>query len=195
MNINPNILYSLFLCYMFGSIPFGLIISKIAGTQDLRTVGSGNIGATNMMRAGGKKLAALTLLLDLAKGALATWLAYRMLGQDMAAAGLFIATMGHIFPIWLLFKGGKGVATFLGGLLVLNPILGALFIGLWAATFITTRISAKAALVAVCVMPLATYALMGLQPALYVGCTAIVIIYRHKENILRMLSGNESSFK
>lgn len=195
MHINPDILYILLLCYLLGSIPFGLIISKIAGIGDLRNVGSGNIGATNMMRAGGKKLAALTLILDLAKGAAATWLACRVLSGNMGAAGLFIATMGHIFPIWLKFKGGKGVATFLGSLLVLDPMLGAAFICIWIAVFTLTRISAKAALVATCVMPLATYILMGLQPALYVGCIAIIIIYRHKDNIMRMLGGKEKSFK
>jgi len=195
MSLNPDIFLTVLLCYLFGSIPFGLLISKAAGTGDLRNVGSGNIGATNMMRAGGKKLAALTLLLDALKGAVATWLACQMLGNELGAAGLFIATMGHIFPVWLEFKGGKGVATFLGGLLALSPFVGIGFIALWAAVFFITKISAKAAIMAVALTPLVIYVQMGFQPAMFVGCVAMIIIYRHKENIVRMLSGNEMSFK
>ena len=195
MSINLDILYTLLLCYLLGSIPFGILISKIAGISDLREVGSGNIGATNMMRAGGKKLAALTLLLDLAKGAIATWVTCITLDGNMGSLGLFIVTIGHIFPVWLGFKGGKGVATFLGSLLVLKPLLGGIFILLWGITFAVTRISAKAAMIAVCIMPLGAYALIGLQAALFVGCTAMIIIYRHKDNIMRMLGGSEMSFK
>ncbi len=206
------IYYTLIIGYLIGSIPFGLLLTKFAGYGDIRSIGSGNIGATNVLRTGNKGLALATLLLDGGKGAAAVLLAQYMLTYDAslyAAAGAFI---GHVFPVWLKFKGGKGVATTLGILIALMPLLGLICCALWLVTAFASRISSLAALVAIGLSPaLAFYFTQDFTPnyteadgsavflmnhhmdwlpylcGLFVG----VVFYKHKDNIKRLLKGEE----
>ena len=177
--------------YLLGSVPFGLVITRALGRGDLRAIGSGNIGATNVLRTGHKGAALATLLLDSGKGAIAVLLA-RWLGGDQAAlvAG-GAAFLGHLFPIWLGFKGGKGVATFLGTTLALFWPVGLIACGLWLATAAITRISSLSALVAAIGAPVfaLVFGLYGLA-----GVTAFMaalILIRHRANIQRLLAGTE----
>jgi glycerol-3-phosphate acyltransferase PlsY len=177
--------------YLFGSIPFGLILTKLAGTQDLRSIGSGNIGATNVLRTGHKGLAAATLLLDMLKGTAAVVIA-RYYGGDAAAmlAGLG-AFLGHLFPVWLGFKGGKGVAVYIGVLIGLFWPAAVVFCVLWLATAATTRYSSLSALVAGFVTPIFLW-WFG-QPALasLFAVLTLLLFYMHRENIQRLQAGNE----
>ncbi len=188
--------------YFCGSIPFGLILTTFAGTTDLRSIGSGNIGATNVLRTGRKDLAALTLLLDLAKGAIAVlivaYLAGRRLPPDAiwpptpvlaAAAGAFL---GHVFPIWLGFKGGKGVATFLGCLLAIGWPAGLAFIAVWLGVAGITRFSSLAALLASALTPAFLYALDQINSAVLFALLAAIVWYKHGPNIRRLRAGTES---
>ena len=144
-------LFNIFaVAYLLGSIPFGLIIARFAGVGDLRAIGSGNIGATNVMRTGHKWLGLLTLVLDAAKGAAAVWYTgYQLYPYDFTAVAGLLAILGHVFPVWLRFKGGKGVATTFGVLLALNWMLGLATCVMWLAVFFFTRISSLASLVAI----------------------------------------------
>ena len=177
--------------YLLGSVPFGIVITRALGLGDLRKIGSGNIGATNVLRTGHKGAALATLLLDSGKGAIAVLLA-RWLGGEtaavMAGAG---ALLGHCFPVWLGFKGGKGVATFLGTLIALYWPLGLAACAIWQVVALVTRISSLSALVAVGTSPLVAL-LMGkgliAAAALFM---AALIFWRHKENISRLLAGTE----
>lgn len=177
--------------YLLGSIPFGLLITRALGLGDLRNVGSGNIGATNVLRTGNKGAAAATLLLDGAKGALAVLLARHWAGDGAALwAGLF-AFLGHLFPVWLGFRGGKGVATFLGVTLALSPIAGLLACATWLATAFGFRFSSLAALVAAALSPL-WLGLFGPPGAAWFGLAMAVLIFvRHRANITRLLAGAE----
>lgn len=186
-----------FLClfggYLLGSLPFGLILTRLAGMGDLRAIGSGNIGATNVLRTGNKFLALATLLLDGGKGALAVLVAYLVFKQDMplyfAGAGAFL---GHLYPIFLKFKGGKGVATFLGTLLAINPQLGLASCLTWFVTTLIFRISSLSALVAAILSPIYGYFLFkNSELAIFAGILCIMIFIRHKDNIKRLLSGSE----
>jgi glycerol-3-phosphate acyltransferase PlsY len=176
--------------FLLGSIPFGLILTKLAGTQDLRTVGSGNIGATNVLRTGRKGLAAATLLGDALKGTLAVLLVARFgVGAELAAA--VGAMLGHIFPPWLQFRGGKGVATFLGTLLGVAWPVALVFAALWLLTAFITRTSSTGALVATLATPL-VLALIGLPTAgLIYALLAALVWWKHRENISRLLAGTE----
>jgi len=177
--------------YLLGSIPFGVILTRLAGTGDIRAIGSGNIGATNVLRTGRKGLAAATLLGDALKGAVAV-LAFA--GSDDAgfpiAAG-FGAFIGHLFPVWLKFKGGKGVATYIGILFAFAWPIGVAFCLIWLATAALTRYSSLAALVASAATPVALW-LGGWPPAamLFVVLTPMLWI-RHRENVARLLNGTE----
>ena len=176
--------------YLLGSIPFGLLLARVGGHGDIRRIGSGNIGATNVLRTGDKRLAAMTLLLDMGKGALAVLIARRG-GNDpaiMAAAG---AVIGHLFPIWLGFKGGKGVATALGVLLALNWQTGALACLTWLAVAALTRYSSLAALVALAASPLYAHYFAERRPVQFAAALAILVWARHWENITRLLTGAE----
>ncbi|MEJ0094404.1 MAG: glycerol-3-phosphate 1-O-acyltransferase PlsY [Methylocella sp.] len=188
--------------YLCGSIPFGLILTTFAGTTDLRSIGSGNIGATNVLRTGRKDLAALTLLLDLAKGAIAVlivaYLAQRWLSPDgssprgpmlAAAAGAFL---GHVFPVWLGFKGGKGVATFLGCLLAIAWPAGLAFIAVWLGVAGITRFSSLAALLASALAPAFLFALGQTDSAIVFAALAAILWYKHRPNIARLRAGTES---
>ena len=178
--------------YLIGTIPFGLLLTKAAGLGDIRSIGSGNIGATNVLRTGNKKLAAATLFLDGAKGAVAILLAKSFANDDAALmAGLF-SIIGHIFPIWLNFKGGKGVATTLGMLLALAPLTGLSACGIWLLTAGLFRYSSLSALVAMLSTPLTAF-LIYHNPALSLVCAAVcaLVWYTHRANIKRLLKGGE----
>lgn len=177
--------------YLLGSIPFGLVLTKAAGLGDVRSIGSGNIGATNVLRTGNKKLAATTLLLDALKGTAAAAIASYW-GVEAGIAAGFAAFIGHLFPVWLSFRGGKGVATYIGVLLGLVPVMVLLFAVIWLAMAKITRYSSLSALVATAVVPIALYAAgHGKVAVLFAVMTAIAWI-KHRANIQRLLSGTES---
>jgi glycerol-3-phosphate acyltransferase PlsY len=176
--------------YLAGAIPFGLILARLAGYGDIRAVGSGNIGATNVLRTGNKALALATLLLDGAKGAVPV-LVFGRWGADFALlAGLF-AVIGHNFPIWLKFRGGKGVATTIGTALALAWPAGLTMCGLWLATAALFRYSSLAALVALASLPFALLAFADGSHAAIGGLLALLGIARHHANIRRLLAGEE----
>lgn len=177
--------------YLLGSIPFGVVITRALGLGDLRGIGSGNIGATNVLRTGNKGAAAATLVLDAAKGAVAVLIARALAGEDAAQLAALASFLGHLFPVWLGFRGGKGVATFLGTLLALAWPVGVLACLTWLAAFAVLRISSASALVAAASAPV-WLALLGPAPmiALAVALAALVW-YRHTANIRRLLAGTE----
>jgi glycerol-3-phosphate acyltransferase PlsY len=179
----------LLLGYLLGSIPFGLVITKAAGLGDIRAIGSGNIGATNVLRTGRKDLAAATLLLDGGKGAIAVLIAYAIGWRpEIAGAAAFL---GHCFPVWLSFKGGKGVATFLGTLLALWFPAGIFACMIWLGSARVTRYSSLSALLAAAASPFVLFA-MG-KPAFAAAAIfmAALIFFRHRANISRLLKGEE----
>ena len=177
--------------YLFGSIPFGLILTNLAGLGDVRKIGSGNIGATNVLRTGRKGLAALTLFLDMAKGACATFIG-ALYGPDMMIVTALGALVGHLFPVWLKFQGGKGVATAAGIVLALAWPVGLISIGIWVLVAFISRYSSLAALVAtLCLTPLA-YWLSIPQVAEFCILITLLVWYRHIENIRRLLNKTES---
>ncbi len=187
----PSTLTCLVFGYLLGSIPFGLILTRMAGLGDVRKIGSGNIGATNVLRTGNKKLAATTLLLDALKGTAAAAVASYW-GVEAGIAAGFAAFIGHLFPVWLSFRGGKGVATYIGVLLGLVPVMVLLFAVIWLAMAKITRYSSLSALVATAVVPIALYAAgHGKVAVLFAVMTAIAWI-KHRANIQRLLSGTES---
>ncbi len=178
--------------YGLGSIPFGILITRLAGTADIRTIGSGNIGATNVLRTGRKDLAAATLLGDALKGTVAVLLAGALWGPDAALAAGLGAFLGHLLPVWLSFKGGKGVATFLGIALGLFWPAAVAFAVAWLAVAFLSRFSSLAALVAAVATPLAAYALGAPRVALLMGFLAILLWIKHAPNISRLLAGRET---
>ena len=195
--------------YLFGSVPFGLLLTRAAGLGDVRKIGSGNIGATNVLRTGNKGLAALTLLLDMLKGTAAVFFTGFVLMPALAgaapdlASGIMLANvmpwvaglgafLGHVFPVWLGFKGGKGVATYIGVLVAAHPIAAAVFCGVWLATAAASRLSSLAAL-------LATFATFGYCVwsggpfvAPVVAIMSSIVFWKHRENIRRLMAGQES---
>jgi glycerol-3-phosphate acyltransferase PlsY len=177
--------------YLLGSIPFGMVLTKLAGTQDLRSVGSGNIGATNVLRTGRKGLAAATLIGDALKGTVAVIIAGYFGGPNAAMVAGLGAFLGHLYPVWLKFNGGKGVATYIGVLIGLFWPAAVLFCVVWLATAFTTRYSSLSALGAAFVTPLFLWWLG--QPALaalFVVLT-LLLFYKHRENIKRLQTGTE----
>lgn len=179
--------------YLLGSIPFGLIITKLAGLGDIRDIGSGNIGATNVLRTGRKDIAAATLILDAAKAMAALVIFRHFYGNDIGFIAGASAFLGHCFPVWLKFKGGKGVATFFGTLLVGIWPVGLLGILMWLACAFTFRYSSLAALIAAFLAPL--FALLFPHSNIMIGAIAfmtLLIFIRHHENINRLLKGQES---
>jgi glycerol-3-phosphate acyltransferase PlsY len=187
-----NLAIVLLFGYLLGSIPFGLVLTKMAGLGDLRSIGSGNIGATNVLRTGNKKLAAATLLLDALKATAAALIAHAVFGQNAALFGGFAAFIGHLFPIWLGFKGGKGVATYIGTLLGVEPLMVLVFAVAWLSVAFITRYSSLSALVATLVIPVALW-ILGVEEAAVVTAVMTVITYwRHKQNIERLIAGTES---
>ena len=179
------------LSYLLGSVPFGIVMARLFGLGDLRKIGSGNIGATNVLRTGNKLAALLTLVLDAGKGAIAVLIARYAVGEDAAQLAGIAAFLGHLFPIFLGFKGGKGVATFLGTLLALSFPVGLAACGLWLLCALLTRISSLSALVAAVLSPLAAWALGHNEVIALTAVLAVIILERHKANIARILSGKE----
>lgn len=204
--------------YLLGSIPFGLVLTKLAGYGDVRDIGSGNIGATNVLRTGNKKLALATLILDGVKGIVAVLIAHFVLSQLPPSCAVvscladapcpcsnlnanpllylyvtgFFAIIGHIFPVWLKFKGGKGVATTLGTLLILQPIVGAASCAIWLATAFITRYSSLSALVAIAAAPAISY--FFVKDADFTGMCGIIatiVFFKHRANIQRLMRGEE----
>ncbi|MCW5700336.1 MAG: glycerol-3-phosphate 1-O-acyltransferase PlsY [Rhodospirillales bacterium] len=176
--------------YLLGSIPFGLLLTRLAGKGDIRAIGSGNIGATNVLRTGDKKLAAATLLLDGGKGAIAV-IIMGLWGADHALlAGLF-AVVGHNFPVWLHFRGGKGVATTLGVLLALSWPVGLIACAIWLAMAVIFRYSSLAALVALVISPFVMVWLVDQKHGVVAALLAVLGVIRHHANITRLIRGEE----
>ncbi|MCU0905601.1 MAG: glycerol-3-phosphate 1-O-acyltransferase PlsY [Tabrizicola sp.] len=179
------------LAYLLGSVPFGVVITRAMGLGNLREIGSGNIGATNVLRTGNRLAAVLTLVLDGAKGAVAVLIAHRLLGEDAAEIAGLAAFLGHLYPVWLNFKGGKGVATFLGILLALNWQVGLAVCATWLVTALVLRVSSIAALIAAASTPL-WMVLFGDGRFLILAMILTVLIYvRHSANLARIKAGTE----
>ena len=187
----PYLLAALAFGYLLGSIPFGLLITRAAGMGDVRKIGSGNIGATNVLRTGNRKLAALTLLFDALKGTAAVLIGF-LYGPDQAVAAGFGAFLGHLFPVWLGFKGGKGVATYFGVALGLAWQGAVVFAISWLAVAFLTRYSSLAALVAAILVPLALYLLGFVQFAELMAVMSVIVFLKHHANIRRLVAGTES---
>jgi len=177
--------------YLFGSIPFGLVLTRLAGTADLRSIGSGNIGATNVLRTGRKGLAAATLLLDMLKGTAAVIIAGYIGGPNAAMLAGLGAFLGHLFPVWLKFRGGKGVAVYIGVLIGLFWPAAVVFCVLWLATAATSRYSSLAALVASFVTPLFLWWFGHAALASLFVVMTLLVFYAHRENIKRLQAGTE----
>ena len=177
--------------YLLGSIPFGLLITRAAGLGDVRNIGSGNIGATNVLRTGNKGLAAATLLLDMLKGTAAVLIA-GIYGPEAAMAAGLGAFLGHVFPVWLGFKGGKGVATYLGVLAGLMWKAALVFAVVWLAVAVLLRYSSLAALIAAATVPVALYVMGHVDLAILFAVMSLVVFVKHRANISRLLAGSES---
>jgi glycerol-3-phosphate acyltransferase PlsY len=191
-----EMLLALALGYLLGSIPFGLVLTKIAGKGDLRAIGSGNIGATNVLRTGSKWLAGLTLILDCLKATAAILLAHALFEQGEmvfgllargAAAGAFV---GHLYPLWLKFRGGKGVATLLGILIPLLPIAAIVYAAIWVLLLLTIRMSSVAGMTAAVSAPITAAIVHSLLLPMLLGF-ALLVVWKHRENILRLTKGTE----
>ncbi|MGJ8570350.1 MAG: glycerol-3-phosphate 1-O-acyltransferase PlsY [Hoeflea sp.] len=183
---------SLLFGYLCGSIPFGLILTRMAGLGDVRSIGSGNIGATNVLRTGNKKLAAATLLADALKGTVAVVAAREFIGMEAALIAGLGAFLGHLYPVWLKFKGGKGVATYLGVLLGLAPLIVLVFAAIWLGMAKLFRYSSLAALAAALVVPIALYFNGRPEVASLFVVLSLITILKHHQNIRRLLAGTES---
>ncbi len=178
--------------YLLGSIPFGVVLIRVAGGPDLRTIGSGNIGATNVLRSGRKGLAAATLLCDMLKGTAAVLIAAQFGGYNAALAAGLGAFLGHLFPVWLKFKGGKGVATYIGVLIGLAWPSALIFCAIWLVVAIATRYSSLSALIASALTPAALWFLGRPKTALLFLCLTVLLWIMHRANIGRLLHGSES---
>ena len=190
-----NILHwaiALLIGYLAGSIPFGLLLAKVFGQGDIRKIGSGNIGATNVLRTGRKDIAAMTLLLDAAKAGLTGWLVQHFLGVPFGYAAAAAALIGHCYPIWLKFRGGKGVATFFGALFALVWQIGILAAVIWLATAFITRYSSLGALIACVICTVVSLFFLPQGSGVMVGVMSAIILWRHRENIARLKRGEES---
>jgi glycerol-3-phosphate acyltransferase PlsY len=178
--------------YLFGSIPFGMILTRLAGTQDLRSIGSGSIGTTNVLRTGRKDLAAATLVGDMLKGTAAVLVAGLAWGPGAAMLAAFGAFIGHLFPVWLKFRGGKGVATYIGVLLGLFWPAALIFCAIWLIVAFATRYSSLSALIASLVAPLVLWWFGHTQLAALFAVLTLLLWFAHRENIRRLLGSSES---
>jgi glycerol-3-phosphate acyltransferase PlsY len=178
--------------YLLGSIPFGLVLTRLAGTQDLRSIGSGSIGTTNVLRTGRKDLAAATLIGDMLKGTIAVIIAGYFGGPDAAMLAALGAFLGHLFPVWLKFRGGKGVAVYIGVLLGLLWPAALLFCLIWLAVAVITRYSSLSALIASLVTPILLWWFGQLALAALFAVLTLLVFFVHRENIKRLLAGTES---
>lgn len=176
--------------YLFGSIPFGLLLTRLAGKGDVRKIGSGNIGATNVLRTGSKWLAALTLVLDCLKATVAIVIAQLLFGPETGSVVAGGALLGHLYPVWLGFRGGKGVATLLGILIALLWPAAAIYAAVWILLLLTLRISSLAGMAAAVSAPIAAFALHSSYFPLLVGF-ALLVLWKHRDNIVRLLKGTE----
>jgi len=178
--------------YLCGSIPFGLLLTRAAGLGDIRSIGSGNIGATNVLRTGNKGLAVATAVLDAAKGAVPVLIAHQLWGLEPALLAAIGAFLGHVFPVWLRFKGGKGVATYIGVLLGLSWMVGLIFCAVWLVIALAQRLSSLAALTAAATAPIFTYVVTGDTPTTVTTILiSLLLIVRHWSNIGRLIQGTE----
>jgi glycerol-3-phosphate acyltransferase PlsY len=177
--------------YLLGSIPFGLLLTRLAGTEDLRSIGSGNIGATNVLRTGRKGLAAATLLLDALKGTAAVIIAGYFAGSDAAMLAGLGAFLGHLFPVWLKFKGGKGVAVYIGILIGLFWPAAIAFCLIWLITAVISRYSSLSALIASVVTPIFLWWFGHLALSALMALLSLLLIYMHRANISRLVAGTE----
>ena len=191
MSPEAFLLVALIIGYLLGSIPFGLILTRLAGTADLRSIGSGNIGATNVLRTGRKGLAAATLICDMLKGTLAVLIAGYFGGPDAAMLAALGSFLGHLFPVWLKFKGGKGVAVYIGVLIGLFWPAAVLFCLVWLATAVTSRYSSLSALVASFITPIFLWWFGHVALALLFAVLTMLLFYMHRENIKRLQAGSE----
>jgi len=178
------------LAYLAGSVPFGLLLTRLAGYGDIRAIGSGNIGATNVLRTGSKWLAALTLMLDCLKATAAIVIAQLLFGRETAAFAASGALIGHLYPVWLGFRGGKGVATLLGILIALLWPAALVYAAVWLFLLLTLRISSLAGMTAAITTPIVAYALHSSYVPLLLGF-ALLVLWKHRENILRLRKGTE----
>lgn len=186
-----SLLLAAALGYLLGSVPYGLILTKAAGLGDIRAIGSGNIGATNVLRTGNKGLAAATLVLDAVKGVAALLLARWIWGEEAALVAGVAAMAGHAFPVWLGFKGGKGVATGAGVLLAAQWWLGLAALAVWVGVVAVTRISSAGALAACAAAPVVALVAGDVRLAVFAAALAALIAWRHRPNIARLLAGTE----
>ena len=177
--------------YLLGSIPFGIVMAKLFNLGDLRQIGSGNIGATNVLRSGNKLAAFLTLVFDSGKGAIAVILARIFAGEDLVGLAGLYALIGHLYPVFLGFKGGKGMATFLGTLLAISFPVGLAACATWSVTALISRISSLSALVAAALAPVFTFFFYDQISAVMVLLMALLVFYRHGDNIRRLRTGRE----
>ncbi|MBL4871311.1 MAG: glycerol-3-phosphate 1-O-acyltransferase PlsY [Robiginitomaculum sp.] len=189
--ITTEILFALFGGYLLGSIPFGLLIAKFAGQGDIRNIGSGKIGATNVLRTGRKELALLTLVLDAGKAGVAALIAAHFFGfmPSLVAGGA--ALIGHCYPVWLRFKGGKGVATYFGALLAVSWPIALLAAGAWLVSALLTRIVSLSGILTAIAVPIGAYSMGHQNIAVLCVVLGAVIIFRHRENIGRIIAGTE----
>lgn len=191
MSADAFLIVAFVIGYLFGSIPFGLVLTRLAGTQDLRSIGSGSIGTTNVLRTGRKDLAAATLIGDMLKGTIAVIIAGYFGGPDAAMLAALGAFLGHLFPVWLRFKGGKGVAVYIGVLLGLFWPAALVFCLIWLAVAVITRYSSLSALIASLVTPVLLWWFGHLALAALFAVLTLLVFYAHRENIKRLLAGTE----
>lgn len=183
-------LVALALGYLLGSIPFGLLLTALAGKGDIRSIGSGNIGATNVLRTGSKPLAALTLVLDCLKATVAVLLAKYLFGEDAAPVAAAGALIGHLYPVWLRFRGGKGVATLLGILIPLLPVAAVVYAAIWIILLLAVRISSVAGMAAALSAPVVAAIMHSSLFPMLLGF-AVLVLWKHRENIVRLRRGTE----
>jgi acyl phosphate:glycerol-3-phosphate acyltransferase len=190
--LDVTLIYAVIIGYLCGSVPFGLFLTRAAGLGDIRNIGSGNIGATNVLRTGNRWLAAATLVLDAGKAALPVLIARYYWGEQAAMLAAIGAFLGHCFPVWLGFKGGKGVAVMIGSLLALSWPVGLIFCGVWLLIAFAQKMSSLAALTAAATAPIFAYVVVGEWLAAATAVMALLLYVQHRENIVRLMRGTEA---